>query len=109
VSGVVGERTKIKCKRDHRHGPKAKKAARGRGADYHPSPSHRGRHSDPPGHDGTPPGSSEDPGQGAKHKAPRCTTADLVVGAVVEEAELKLKNGGAFYKKVVLAGKTQTV
>lgn len=34
-----------------------------------------------------------------------CTTAELVPGAVVEEAELKLDNGQAVFKEVELSGK----
>jgi len=34
-----------------------------------------------------------------------CTTAELVPGAVVEEAELKLENGKATFKEVELSGK----
>lgn len=64
---------------------------------------------DPPGHDGTLPGASEGPGRGHEHGHGRghddsadCTTAALVVGAVVDEAELKLRNGVATFSEVEL-------
>ncbi len=56
---------------------------------------------DPPGHDGTPPGSSEGPGRGADHTA-NCTPAALVVGATVEEAELRLEHGVATFEEIEL-------
>jgi len=60
----------------------------------------RGRGDDPPGDDGTAPGRSEDPGQGAD----RCGVDDLVPGATVKLAELVLTNGNAFFRLVGLAG-----
>lgn len=56
---------------------------------------------DPAGHDGTPPGASEDPGRGAEHSA-NCTIGALVVGAVVDEAELRLDDGVATFEEVEL-------
>lgn len=44
----------------------------------------------------------ETPGPGGEHG--NCTTADLTVGAVVDEAELKIEGGVATFEKVELAG-----
>ncbi len=101
ISGLVTDRTHIKC--DHERG-------RHHGRHHHRHHlRHLARHGvqggsgqDAPGHDGTPPGASEDPGQGAEH-SDRCTTDDLVVGAPVKKAELVLIDGGAFYKMVAVA------
>lgn len=56
---------------------------------------------DPPGHDGTAPGRSEDPGQGDEHGA-RCGTDDLAAGTTVKFAELVLVDGKAIYRLVAL-------
>jgi hypothetical protein len=124
VSGLVVDRTHIRCGEDNgrhrgRHG--LRHHLRGHGADDEgqqgreegPADDHGGRGlepnednhqngDDPPGHDGTPPGRSEDPGQGAAHSA-RCTTDDLVAGSTVKFAELVLLDGKAFYREVALA------
>jgi hypothetical protein len=59
------------------------------------------------GGDNTGPGSENSgPGQGDDgDEAGNCTTADLVQGAVVQEAELKVANGQATFKEVELSGK----
>jgi hypothetical protein len=127
ASGLVVERTHIRCGKPprghHRRGPKGgsdDSAARrpGRG-DEMPGPRDEGpgpggndegngennQHGetgeDPPGHDGTPPGASEDPGQGAEHSS-RCGTDDLTVGTVVKKAEIVLTNGNAYFRVICL-------
>jgi hypothetical protein len=59
------------------------------------------------GGDNSGPGSENSgPGQGDDgDEAGNCTTADLVPGAVVQEAELKVANGQATFKEVELSGK----
>lgn len=57
-----------------------------------------GSESSGPGHDG-----DDDGEHGDDDRV--CTTAELVPGAVVEEAELKLENGKATFKEVELSGK----
>ena len=57
-----------------------------------------GSESSGPGHDGDDDGEHGDDDR-------ICTTAELVPGAVVEEAELKLENGKATFKEVELSGK----
>jgi hypothetical protein len=56
-----------------------------------------GGESSGPGHDGD--------GEHGDDDDRVCTTAELVPGAVVEEAELKLENGRATFKEVELSGK----
>ncbi len=121
VSGLVVRRTRIRCghPRRHRHGRRhglrhkrrhlAKASRRGRDGGEHEIENESGddrgdRHGgddDPAGHDGTAPGRSEGPGQGADHSA-RCGSDDLVAGATVKVAELVLINGNAYYKLVGL-------
>ncbi len=117
ISGLVTPRTHIRCGRGggHRHGfgrPKrrphgAQASRRGAAAEVESGERGPGRGrgpqpgEDPPGHDGTAPGHSEDPGQGAEHSR-RCGPDDLVAGAAVKVAELILVDGKAFYKLVGL-------
>jgi hypothetical protein len=58
-----------------------------------------GSESSGPGHDG-----DDDHGEHGDDDR-LCTTAELVPGAVVEEAELKLENGRATFREVELSGK----
>jgi hypothetical protein len=55
-----------------------------------------------PGSDNSGPGHDGDDDHGARI----CTTAELVPGAVVEEAELQVENGQATFEEVELSGKT---
>jgi hypothetical protein len=121
VSGLVVRRTHIRCGHDHghHHGLHGHERRRGAHASSRgPGESGGGEDGvrdggrglelgeDPPGHDGTAPGRSEDPGKGAEHSH-RCTTDDLVAGATVKVAELVLLDGNAFYKLVGLADEEQ--
>ena len=54
-----------------------------------------------PGSKNSGPGNADD----GDDEAGNCTTASLVPGAVVEEAELKVANGQATFKEVELSGK----
>jgi hypothetical protein len=54
-----------------------------------------------PGSDNSGPGHDGDDDNGER----LCTTAELVPGAVVEEAELKVENGRAVFQEVELSGK----
>ncbi len=96
VSGLVTERTHIRC------GGGCDNSADDSSGDQGASASNAGPRPDSPGHDGTPPGSSEDPGQGADHAANLCTTDDLVEGAVVKGAELVIVGGKAYFTLVAL-------
>jgi hypothetical protein len=125
IGALVTPRTHIRCGKDrgrhhgrrhrlrgrgHRHSARIARRGDGEGRDGNEAASEpgdsRGEHGvrpgeDPPGHDGTAPGRSEGPGQGAEHSA-RCTTDDLVAGATVKVAELVLIDGTAYYKLVAL-------
>ncbi len=94
VSGLVTERTHIRCGGGCDKG--SEDSSESQGADA------SSLSEDPPGHDGTPPGSSEDPGQGADHTA-KCTTDALVVGAVVKRAELVIVGGKVYFTLVALS------
>ena len=96
VSGLVTEDTRVKCGHEDRHGDDS-------GPGSGPPGQGEDENDDPPGHDGTPPGASEGPGQGADHTAD-CGPDALVVGATVARAELELENGAATFERVELAG-----
>jgi hypothetical protein len=105
VSGLITEDTRIECGHERHHGEGDSRP--GEDGDHSGSgsgPPGQGddENDDPPGHDGTAPGASEGPGQGAEHSA-NCTTAALVVGAAVKEAELEIGTGAATFEKVELA------
>jgi hypothetical protein len=108
VSGLVVRRTHIRCGDEGRHHGRHRGRGKGEASASRrggPEDERSGRDNeageDPPGHDGTPPGSSEGPGQGAEH-SDRCNVDDLVPGATVKVAELVLLDGNAFYKLVAL-------
>jgi hypothetical protein len=61
-----------------------------------------GSESSGPGHDG------DDDGEHGDDDDRLCTTAELVPGAVVEEAELKLEDGKATFREVELSGREVT-
>jgi hypothetical protein len=95
VSGLVTEGTKIKCEDEH-------------------APDLSDRHG---GHDEDEPGDDNDQGNsgaGSENSGPsghddngtgaNCTTSDLLVGAVVREAELEIEHGQATFEEVELAG-----
>jgi hypothetical protein len=102
VSGLVTDRTKIKC--EDEHSPDV--TTRARHGEEEPGDDHGGN-SGPGGEDNSGPGSShsgrgpsghDDNGTGAN-----CTTSDLIVGATVEEADLELGHGTATFDEVELA------
>jgi hypothetical protein len=107
VSGMVTEDTRIEG--GHECHPGEEVTASGSSEGDHnsgpgDSPPAQGEdeNDDAPGDDGTPPGAGEGPGQGDEHSGD-CTTAALVVGATVQEAELTLSNGVATFEKIELA------
>ena len=111
VTGLVTEETEVECGCGDHGGEGEEGATSSRSGDFNPGeegtgPSGQGddENEDPPGHDGTPPGASEGPGRGFEHheQASSCSTEDLVVGAVVKEAELQLDNGVATFSKIEL-------
>jgi hypothetical protein len=108
VSGLVTDRTKIKCEDEHspdvsemrkhlRHGEDEPGDDRGdRGEEA--GDDHGGDNSGPgSSHSGGGPSGHDDNGVGAN-----CTTSDLIVGAVVTEAELDIEHGKAVFDEVEL-------
>jgi hypothetical protein len=115
ISGTVTESTRIKC--EDTHAPEAAMASRGEeepgddhggegeeagddngGQGEEPGDDNGGDNSGP-GSETSGPGRGDEDGEGAN-----CTTADLIVGVTVEEAELELGNGAATFDEVELAG-----
>jgi len=104
ISGQVTEQTRIKCEDEH----SSEATARARRGEEEAEEGSGGR-GEEPGEDnggeagednsGRGPGGHEDDGAGAN-----CTTADLIPGATVEEAELELEHGVATFDEVELAG-----
>jgi hypothetical protein len=112
VSGLVTARTEIRCEDQHVTGV----AARSHGSE---SGDDNGGHGEEPGDDNgghgveagddnggdssgpsqSGPSGHDDNGAGAT-----CTASDLIVGAVVHEAELDLRNGKAVFDEVELNG-----
>jgi hypothetical protein len=125
IAGFVTGDTEIKCE-DHHSSASASDSGPGRGE---PEPGDdNGGHGEEPGDDNG--GHGEEPGddndgdhQGDDNSGPGsansgrghdgdddngdrlCTTAELVPGAIVEEAELKIRNGQATFDEVELSGK----
>jgi hypothetical protein len=90
ISGLVTKGTEIECDgvaTNSDHGEDEPDGDDNRG--HEPGDDHDG-------HDNSGPGNEDDDAN--------CTTADLVRGAVVEEAELELRNGNATFEEVELAG-----
>ncbi len=126
VSGLVTEGTEIECE-DHSSASTSSEAEPGddRGGEGEVEPGddnggenevgddHGGQGEEEPGDDNggdnSGPGSENSgPGRGdeSDDDADRaCTTAELVPGAVVEEAELKVTNGQAVFEEVELSGR----
>ena len=132
VSGLVTESTRIKCEDEHSpdvttrarrgeeepgddrgghgeepgddnggHGEEPGDDNGGEVAGDNSGPGNNGEDNSGPGssHSGRGPSGHDDNGTGAN-----CTTADLIVGATVEEAELELEHGAATFDEVELAG-----
>jgi hypothetical protein len=109
ISGMVTEETEIECERsissasasDSNQGEDNSGDEQGQeGQENQEEPG------DDDGGDDSGPGSpNSGPGQGDDNdNEANCTTADLVPGAVVQEAELKVDNGTATFEEVELAG-----
>lgn len=83
VSGLVTDRTRIKCEDEH-----APDISNLRHGEAEPGDDRGGRGEEEPG---------DDNGTGAN-----CTTSDLIPGAVVQGAELEIEHGSAFFEEVEL-------
>jgi hypothetical protein len=122
VSGLVTDRTRIRCEDEHspditasrthlRHGEEEPGDDNGHGAE---AGDDNGGHGEEPGDDngggdnsgpgnsnsvGSGPSGHDDNGAGAN-----CTTSDLIVGATVTKADLEIEDGSATFDEVELAG-----
>ena len=122
VSGLVTPRTEIRC--EDEHAPDARASRRGsepgddNGGHGNEPGDDNGGHGEEPGDDKA---AREEPGDdnggdssGPAQSGPsghddngagaNCTGSDLIVGAVVHEAELDLRNGNAVFDEVELNG-----
>lgn len=127
VSGFVTEQTEIKC--EDEHSTTASSSSEGSGSgEAEPGDDHgddgeevgddNGGHGEEPGDDNGGGDQGEDnSGPGSENSGPGhdgdddrgdrlCTTAELVPGAAVEEAELRVENGKATFEEVELSGRT---
>jgi hypothetical protein len=110
VSGLVTDRTRIRCEDEHspdvttsrvhlRHGEEEPGDDRGGHGEEEPGDDHGGDSSGPgSSNSGGGPSGHDDNGAGSN-----CTTSDLIVGAVVTDAELEIEHGGATWDEVELA------
>jgi hypothetical protein len=108
VAGTVNDQTEIECDENEaeHHGAMASDDGSdnsGPGSGDDPD------HSEPPAGDnpdnsGPGPGDDQNDNDDENENEANCTTDALVVGAVVEEAELKLENGVATFEEIELAG-----
>jgi len=117
IAGLVNDETEIKCE-DHSTTASASSDGSGSG-EAEPGDDNGGEGEEEPGDDNGGQGEeagddnsgpgSDNSGPGSEgdddHGASICTTAELVPGAVVEEAELKVENGQAVFHEVELSGK----
>lgn len=123
VSGLVTDRTRIKCEDEHapdvtssrqhlRHGEEEPGDDHGGQGEEEPGDDHGGRGEAEPGDDhgggdNSGPGNSNSGGGPSGHDdngtGANCTTSDLIVGAVVTDAELEIEHGGATWDEVELA------
>jgi hypothetical protein len=104
VAGLVTDQTRIKCEdehspdiTEHRRGEAEPGDDHGGHGENEPGDDHGGDNSGP-GSSNSGPSGHDDNGTGAN-----CTTSDLIVGAVVQEAELEIEHGQATFEEVELA------
>jgi len=110
VSGLVTDRTRIKCEDEHapdltasrrhlRHGEEEPGDDRGGRGEEEPGDDHGGGDNSGPANSnsGSGPSGHDDDGTGAN-----CTASDLIVGSVVTDAELEIEHGSATWDEVEL-------
>ncbi|HEU5104873.1 MAG TPA: hypothetical protein VFU11_03450 [Solirubrobacterales bacterium] len=129
VAGFVTDATEIKCEDEgDDDSAMASTSSSGPGSDGDEAADDDGRGEEEPGDDhgddgveagddngGDNSGSSDNSGPGSENSGPGhegdddrdrlCTTAELVPGAAVEEAEIELRNGKAVFEEVELSGR----
>jgi hypothetical protein len=96
VSGTVNATTEIKCE-----GPEDRSSALS--GEPEPGDDHGGHGNEPGDDNGGRAGDDDGGHHGGRHGHVNCTTAALVVGAVVEEADLEIEHGTATFDEVELA------
>lgn len=119
ISGLVTERTKIKCEDEHSpdvttsrsrsgeaepgddHGGHGEEAGDDHGGHGEPGDDHGGGDNSGPGSSHSGPSGHDDNGTGAN-----CTTSDLIPGTVAQEADLEIEHGNATFDEVELAHTT---
>jgi hypothetical protein len=118
VSGLVSESTEIECEDEH-SAPAASASDSGPGRGEEEPGDDGGGDSSGPGSGGEEgsddsSGPSDNSGPGSEHSGRHdgdddndriCTTTEFVPGAVVEEAELELRDGQAVFEEVELSGR----
>lgn len=119
VAGFVTDATEIRCEDEHSATATASSEGSGSG-EPEPGDDNGGAGEEEPGDDGVEAGDdnsgpSDNSGPGSENSGPGhegdddrdriCTTAELVPGAVVEEAELEIRNGQAVFEEVELSGR----
>ena len=111
IGGLVTDRTRIRCEDEHapditqlRHGGSESGDDHG-GQGEEPGDDNGGHGEEEQGDDhgggdnsNRGPSGHDDNGSGAN-----CTTSDLIVGAVVQKAELEIEDGGATFEEIELA------
>jgi hypothetical protein len=122
VAGFVTDQTEIKCEDEHSPATASSEAEPGddnggegelkpgddNGGENEAGDDNGGDNSGPGngGEDNSGPSDNSGPGHEGDDDNDRvCTTAELVPGAVVEEAELEVRNGRAVFEEVELSGK----
>ncbi|MGD9736102.1 MAG: hypothetical protein AB7V58_10925 [Solirubrobacterales bacterium] len=104
ITGLVSSETEIKCE-----GPDGGASASSDGGGEEAGDDHGGQGEEEPGDDHGGEGGEDDhggdsgPGGGDQQQGASCSTGDLAVGAVVQQAELELRNGVATFHEVELA------
>ncbi|HEY1284949.1 MAG TPA: hypothetical protein VGF04_02570 [Solirubrobacterales bacterium] len=111
ISGLLTDETEVKCEGGHNGSATASHDGEDNPESGEDQPGEDENGDDqaeeqPDGQQGEDNSGSERSDEGHDHGecGGSCTTADLVEGAVVEEAELKLENGQATFEEVELAG-----
>jgi hypothetical protein len=107
VSGLVTDRTEIKCEDEHspdvtassHDGQGEEPGDDNGGQGQEPGDDNGGAGNSGPGSVNSGPGGHDDNGTGAS-----CTVADLTPGAVVQQAELEIEHASATFDEVELAG-----
>jgi hypothetical protein len=111
ISGLVTDQTEIECE-DHHSLASASSSGPGSGEDESgddDSGDEAGDDNSGPSDNSGPGGENSGPSRGDENddedEDRACTVAELVPGAVVEEAELKVAGGQAIFEEVELSGK----